>query len=219
MQRHPVNRNLSVYSGETFHGFAIMADKGPFIYEYLETLKVTIGRALGQYPRVFAFRCDLRFPANALRSDKGDSNSVMSEFLASFKAQIESSRNVAARNNQHTHKSEVRYVWAREQGQGSNVHHYHLLILLNWDAFYTLGRFGSERVNMIHRLEQAWACALRLPLDCIQGLVHIPRDAKHHIRRYDPIGQERLFYRASYLCKEATKPFGNSCHVFGSSRN
>jgi len=27
-----------------------------------------------------------------------------------------------------------------------------------------------------------------------------------------------LFYRASYLCKAATKSYGNGCHGFGTSR-
>lgn len=219
MQRHPFNRNLGIYHNETFNGLAIMQGASPFIYQYLEKLWLTIGRALGQYPRVFAFRCDLRFPANVLLSDQGHSSSAISDFMASFKAQIESNRNDAATNNPYAHKSKVRYVWAREQGQGSYVHHYHLLILLNADAFYTVGRRGSENSNMIHRLDQAWADALRLPVESIQGLVHIPENAEYRIRRDDPIGQAELFYRASYLCKEATKPFGNSCHVFGSSRN
>ena len=59
MRRHPSNRNLSIYNGETFEGLPIMANKGPFIYEHLAKLKLTMERALGEYPRVFAFRCDL----------------------------------------------------------------------------------------------------------------------------------------------------------------
>lgn len=99
------------------------------------------------------------------------------------------------------------------------MHHYHLLILLNQDAFYTVGRLDSENVNMFHRLEQAWAYALRLPVTAVQGLVEVPVNAEYRVHRNDPAGQSALFERASYLCKTATKPFGNGYHVFDSSRN
>jgi hypothetical protein len=219
MQRHPSNRNLSIHYGETFEGLPIMVSKGPFIYEHLKKLKLTIERALVQYPRVFAFRCDLRFPTHVQVIDQACSNAAIGAFMESFKAQIESNRNAAARLNPYAHTSEVRYVWAREQGQGSRVHHYHLLILLNQDAFYTVGRLGSENSNMFHRLEQAWAYALKLPVAAVQGLVEVPFNAEYRIHRNDAVGQAALFERASYLCKEATKPLGNGYHVFDCSRN
>ena len=219
MQRHPFNRNLSIHCDETFEGLSVMVSKGPFIYEHLAKLKLTMERALGQYPRVFAFRCDLRFPTHVQLSDQVYSNAAIGDFMESFKFQIESNRNMAARLNKHAHTSEVRYVWAREQGQGSRVHHYHLLILLNQDAFYTVGRLGSANSNMFHRLEEAWANALRLSVAEVQGLVEVPDNATYRIQRNDPFGQAALFERASYLCKVATKPFGNGYHVFDSSRN
>lgn len=219
MQRHPSNRNLSIYCGETFEGLPIMASKGPFIYEHLAKLKLTMERALGEYPRVFAFRCDLRFPANAKANDQAYSNGAIGDFMESFKLQIESNRKAASQLNRYSHTSDVRYVWAREQGQGSHTHHYHLLILLNQDAFYAVGRLGSQNVNMFHRLEQAWAYALQMPVQGIQGLVEVPANAVYRVHRNDPAGQAALFERASYLCKIATKPFGNGYHVFDSSRN
>ena len=219
MRRHPSNRNLSIFNGETFEGLPIMANKGPFIYEHLAKLKLTMERALGEYPRVFAFRCDLHFPVNAQLSDQDYSNVVIGDFMESFKSQIESNRKAAAQLKPNSHSSEVRYVWAREQGQGSYMHHYHLLILLNQDAFYTIGRLGSENANMFHRLEQAWAYALRLSVTAVQGLVHVPDNAEYRVQRNDPAGQVALFHRASYLCKTATKPFGNGYHVFDCSRN
>lgn len=219
MQRLPSNRNLSIHCEETFQGLPIMVGKGPFIYQHLAKLKLTIERALGQYPRVFAFRCDLRFPAHMPLGDSSTSNVLMGYFLESFRAQLERNRNAASRLNPNAHTSEVRYVWAREQGQGSDAHHYHLLILLNQDAFHTIGKLSSANENIFNRLEHAWAYALGLPVEAVQGLVEIPANAGFHIRRDDPIGQADLFYRASYLCKEATKPFGNGYHVFDCSRS
>ena len=218
MQRHPSNTNLSIHYGETFDDLPIMVSKGPFIHEHLAKLKLTIDRALGQYPRVFAFRCDLRFPAHRQFAEQFSSNTVIGDFLESFKTQIEGNRNAAAQLNKHAHTCEVRYVWAREQGEGSGVHHYHLLMLLNQDAFHTIGRLSSTNINIFHRLEQAWAHALGLSMQEVRGLVEVPDNAGYHVQRNNPKTQAELFHRASYICKTATKPLGNGYHVFGSSR-
>lgn len=218
MQRHPSNTNLSLHYDETFEGLPVMADKGPFIYEHLAKLKLTMERALGQYPRVFAFRCDLRFPAHVQLGDQAYANAMIGSFIESFKAKVAHNRRMAAQENKRAHTSEVRYVWAREQGQGSQVHHYHLLILLNQDAFYTLGKLESENQNLFHRLEEAWASALGLPVRAVHGLVEIPENPTYRIRRDEPMGQVELFHRASYLCKAATKVYGHGHHGFGCSR-
>lgn len=115
----------------------------------------------------------------------------------------------------------VRYVWSREVSQGSRQH-YHLLILLNRDAYYTIGRLGSDRVNMISRIEGSWAGALGLPVDQVRGLVHIPKYAEYRVDREIRRGEvdelPELFYRASYLCKQATKSYGDRQRGFGASR-
>lgn len=58
-----------------------------------------------------------------------------------------------------------------------------------------------------------------LPVTAVQGLVEVPFNAEYRIHRNDLVGQAALFERASYLCKEATKPLGNGYHVFDCSRN
>lgn len=194
-----------------------MASKGPFIYEYLDKLKLAIERAVGEYPRVFAFRCDLHFPTHLQLREQAYSNTVISKFFESFKAKIAHNRRMAAQQGGRAHSCNVRYVWAREQGEGSQVHHYHLLILLNQDAFFTLGKLESDNANIFHRLEEAWASALGLPVHCVRGLVHIPDNATYRIHRDEPMGLAALFHRASYLCKAATKVYGYGHHGFGCS--
>ena len=100
--------------------------------------------------------------------------------------------------------------------------HYHLLILLNRDAYYSIGRLGSERVNMISRIEESWARALGLHVDHVRGLVHIPKNAEYRIdrvkRRDNGDDLDDLFKRASYLCKKATKHYGDRQRSFDTSR-
>src|SRR5690606_37778980 len=110
--------------------------------------------------------------------------------------------------------------WAREVGSRRERPQYHVLILLNRDAFYTVGRLESEADNMISRLQEAWASALGEYLERVRPLVHIPDIAAYRIDRV-PKGEDRLpdlFYRASYLCKAATTRYGGGPWAFGASR-
>src|SRR5690606_21120570 len=144
------------------YGLPVMVDKGPFVLEYLERLRGVINSALADYPRVLAFRADLRIPNRLGLADDFNTNKVISRFFESFKAKIESDRHRARVAATYAHDTKVRYFWVREMSTG-NVQHYHVLILLNMDAYYTVGRLGSDRVNMVRRLDEAWASALGHP--------------------------------------------------------
>ncbi|WP_244185521.1 inovirus Gp2 family protein [Ectopseudomonas oleovorans] len=204
---------------DTFEGFHLMSEKGPFIREHLSDLKHTIELTLAEYPRVLAFRVDLRLPQGVELPDYAYTNQVISRFFESFTKKIKYHQERVAEHG-YSRGCKVRYVWSREIGQGGRQH-YHLLILLNRDAYYTLGRLGSERVNMISRIQTSWAGALGLPADQVRGLVHIPKDAEYRIdrevRRDGNDELPALFYRASYLCKTATKSYGDRQRSFDSS--
>lgn len=218
--RHPDNSNLHLHYDPTYDGFPVQADKGPFIREYLADLKHTIELAMAQYPRVLAFRVDLRLPQGIDLPDYTYTNQVISRFFESFTKKIQYHQERVAERG-YARGCKVRYVWSREIGQGGKQH-YHLLILLNRDAYYTVGRLRSERVNMISRMEESWAYALGLPVEQVCGLVHIPRNAVYRIDR--EVGRDEvdelpaLFQRASYLCKKATKSYGDRQRGFDTSR-
>ncbi|MNG90638.1 hypothetical protein D3C79_495360 [compost metagenome] len=198
-----------------------MVEKGPFIHEYLQTLWRTINLTFDQYPRVIAFRVDLRLSRRMGFPDDILSNRVISRFIESFKAKIEHNRDKAREQNKYAHDCRVRYVWARERSEGGRQH-YHLLILLNRDAYYTVGRLQPHRPNMISRMQEAWASALRCEVEQVRGLVHIPSNAEYRVDREVRPGNvdqlPELFHRASYLCKAATKRYGEGAHGFGCSR-
>lgn len=217
MIRHPANSNLTVHYDSSYSGLPIQLEKGPFIREYLDRLHQTVMRAIGQYPRVFAFRFDLRLPLGQNPQCLNYENEIIDRFIESFKAKIRHNRQMAFRVNKYAHDSVVRYVWTREVGQHGRPH-YHLAILLNYDAFCSLGRFSPGRDNMFNRLQDAWASALGLPPDAVVGLVEIPANPYYHIHRDDSTSIAQFFFRASYLCKSATKSFGNGSHGFGASR-
>lgn len=216
MQRHHANHNLKIHDGADYCGLPIQGDKGPFVQQYLERLHNTIENALQQYSRVFAFRVDLRFPAG-IDLPEIYSNQVVERFVESFKAKIRHNRQMARQENRCAHDSNVRFVWAREVGLYGRPH-YHMAILLNFEAFNSLGKFEPGRDNMFNRLTQAWASALGLPVEGVRGLVEIPANPTYCLLRKDPQSQADFFYRASYLCKVATKVYGNGQHGFSASR-
>lgn len=218
MMRHPKNTNLILHGDSTYQGLAVQGAKGPFISQYLDRLYRTMERALTQYPRVFTFRVDLRLPNDTQLPDYVFTNEVIDRFIESFKAKIKHNRGQARQLNKYAHDSKVRYVWARELGQHGKPH-YHLAILLNRDAFTALGKFEVGRDNMFNRLVEAWASSLALSVEAVKGLVEIPTNPSYHLNRGEPEGQAAFFHRASYLCKSATKAFGDGSHGFGCSRS
>lgn len=217
MFRHWQNSNLIIYNERSYRGLPIQVDKGPFIRQYLERLYETIECALEQHARVFAFRVDLRFSTALEQCGDEYRNRVIEKFIASFKAKIKHNRKMARLENKYAHDSSVRYVWAREVGRQGRPH-YHMVFFLNYDAFNALGRYEFGRDNIFNRLQQAWASALGCPVEAVTGLIEIPNNPSYRVRRGDPQGISALFYRASYLCKAATKVYGNGQHGFGASR-
>lgn len=219
--RHPANANLSQHYNETFEGLPLMSDKGPFIREHLAALKRTIELAMDQYPRVLAFRVDLRLPLDIDLPDYACTNQVISRFFASFTKKIQHHQEKVRERDGYARGCKVRYVWSREVGQRDRPH-YHLLVLLNRDAYYTVGRLRSEKVNMISRMEDSWAGALGISTDQVSGLVEIPKNAEYRVDRNvrpDDIDElPELFRRASYLCKAATKRYGDRQRGFDASR-
>ena len=218
MIRHPDNTNLIFHRDSTFLGWPIQEDKGPFIQQYLHRLLETMQYALAEYPRVFAFRVDLRLPMGIPLPDYAYTNQVIEYFIASFKAKIKHNRSRACVSNPYAHDFKVRYFWVREHGQQGKPH-YHLAILLNRDAFNCLGWFNSDRDNMFNRLQEAWASALGLSIGEVRGLVESPRKSIYKLNRGDLEGQTAFFSRTSYMCKSATKVFEDGSHAVGCSRS
>lgn len=141
--------------------------------------------------------------------------------VASFNGilKVAHNRSSAKLKYDRVHDSVVRYVWAREFDQADTRPHYHFLLLLNRDAFHTVGYFSSESDNLYHRIVAAWASALGLAPEEGYGLVHMPENHTYAINmnRSDS-GLAELFPRVSYLCKVNTKRFGEGDHVFGCSQ-
>ena len=214
-KRHPDNSNLHLHYESTFRGLSVLTRHAPFITEYLEGIHETTQLALRAHRQVFAVRFDLHFPDDD--SVPTSDNTVISRFVDSLTERIQSARERSRRQNGTAHQTGVRWSWVREIGKEGRPH-YHFVLLLNRDAYHTVGRYDSAQQNTYSRMNAAWASALRMPIDDTNGLVHIPENAGYHLSQDDPAEMDRYFVRVSYLCKAATKVYGNRCRVFGCSR-
>lgn len=220
MNRHPGNHNLPLHYEPTYRGLRVMVAEGPLVEPYLARTHLTIQRALDEHPRTFAVRCDLRFPKWMLPDDAEYSNDVISSFFIRLKEIIKNDRRRAAKNNGYAHATSIRYVWAREVGPKirDGRPHFHILLLLNRDAYNALGSFNSSQENLFKRIETAWCRALKIPQLAADGLVEVPNRATYYVDLGELAGPSDLFFRASYLCKAATKEYGEGRHCFDCSR-
>lgn len=214
--RHPQNSSLRLWYEPTYKGLPVQIQRGPLVEDYLDRLHQTTLRALAAHPRTFGFRVDLRFPER-MNLDEFSCNALLQRFVDSFKAKISYNRQLARRQLARVHDTDVRFVWAREIGQHGRPH-YHFAFFLNNDAFHTVGQFEAGRRNIYNYLHEAWASALPIPEEGAFGLVHFVERGAHHLQANNPQSVADFFYLASYLCKSATKEYGDGAHGFGSSR-
>lgn len=212
------NTNLWIHTDSEFKGLPVMADRGSLISEYLDRAYNTIQKALDHYPRVFAIRFDLRYPTDITLPGEQLTNQAIERFVASLKAKIKHNRTTALKLNERIHDTVVRYIWVREYSNNGKPH-YHFLLLLNRDAFHTLGNFNSGNENMFRRIVSAWASALHLTYEQAKGLIHVPDNPVYHVTRNNEDSSfSDLFYRVSYFCKVATKRYSDGEHSFGCSQ-
>lgn len=212
------SKNFTLYSDNQYQGYSIYTGKGPLIKQYLERTFETIGHALNDYPRTLALRVDLHFPWDGMQQYD---NQVINRFFKSLSEQIKHNRAQATKRNPYAHQTKVRYIWCKEQDT-SNSPHYHVLILLNHDAFGALGDITAREGNMAARIKKAWLRALgynsKHDMETHGSLVHFCQNGVYHINTKNGDNSiADLLYRASYFCKAETKSFAHHQHFFGRS--
>lgn len=199
--------------------------------EYLNKINHVMQITTSEYNRVFAFRVDLRLPSDLddyhirhaddprhrYTRRKGD----ISRFVESFKSIIKYDLTAKAKRGKRVCACNPRFIWCKERSE-SISYHYHLLILLNKDAYFTLGSFDAD-TSMAFKVMKAWASALGLiDVNHAKRLVHFPANSSYFIDRNSELFEkqyEDLFYRTSYLAKVETKEYGDKQRNFGYSLN
>lgn len=160
-----------------------------FNVDNLEKILSVSECALKHYPRVFAFRVDFHFEQHsgfgmylALKPESG--SRILKAFFSGLKWLIDRDESERRYEGKRVHSTEIRYVWAKEQTADAPCPHYHMMFFLNRDAYYKLGNYESERMNLANKIRVAWHSAVydeNINLqDCKRmGLVHFPENAEY----------------------------------------
>ena len=131
-----MSKHLNTYQYTHFEGFQVNTSNGPLVESYLKQTYKVLNRALLAHPRTIVFHAVLNLPQNygtQLYNPKS-----ISQFIASFKEQVEVDQKRRARAGNRVHKTEIRYAWCREKESSSN-YHYHVFILMNGDSYRSFG--------------------------------------------------------------------------------
>ncbi|UPR28982.1 inovirus-type Gp2 protein [Vibrio crassostreae] len=108
----------------------------------------------------------------------------MKRVIASLNAQKNFDQMNKARQGKPIYSCPLYYIWVRERSTSHNEH-YHLVLVINQESYYTLGQLDYEG-TLAYMVNNAWASALGLTTDEIKGLVHIPENSTYRLSRNHP---------------------------------
>ena len=219
-KRNPFNTNQRLIFSSPYLGLPVQVTQGPAVGQYLDKLLRTITKASLECPRVFALRIDLRYSRREELPDEAITNSVMERFISNLRYRLDSNYDHVKARDGKANKHHLRYVWAREVGGESGRPHYHVLLLLNGDAYRAVGDYTNPDVDCLYnRIRGAWASAIGVDHQNAAGLVSLPPGRSSWMLQHgDGQALRDVFYAASYLCKAATKEFGSGVHGFNASK-
>jgi len=218
------NPNLNLHYDNRYLGLPVQTSAGPLVKEWLERIRLSILEQLAKHSRVLAIRIDLRFPSNYWGYEE---EFLGNEFITDFRAHLKRELDRLPQDRNH----DLMLLCAREYDKHERKPHFHLLILLNGNAFRGTGKWDLSCENLYTRLHEAWAYALGMRAPEIQGLIQFANGSALESRgqsyvRYGSMLLERgdeqmfqnLFWVSSYLAKVATKNFHDGCRPFVSPR-
>ncbi len=189
---------------------------------YLARIHELLNVCLAEHPRWTVIRVDLHSPAGCSVPQR-----AVTRFIESLKAQLEYAWQAKGEAGKRGYPPLLRYVWVREQANSPQPH-YHLALLLNRDAYYSVGDYGrlsaldlNYDVMLAGRIHKAWGIALGLDWKQARAGVHFPRHPSSALIRTG-LDFERqfqgVFFRLSYFAKLETKLQGDGLRNFGMSQ-
>lgn len=150
------------------------------IFSYFEIIDGVLRYAMRDYRRLLVVRLELRFP-KAMPAGEIPNNKVMGRFIKSLRSKVKCQRARVGRDGKRAHPTDVRLVWVREYGPVSKRPHYHLMIVVNRDAYRGIGDINSDDDNLARCIQGAWASALNLNAEVYRGLVSFSRGGQYNI--------------------------------------
>lgn len=218
-KRVPGQYHLTLFRELKYNGLPVLPQSDGLVANFLGRLYQLLRSTLAVYPRTFAVRVDLRFPAHFAPVDNEIfSNIHLQKFFKLLRKKLDLLREAKADQGIRVHEHGLEYAWARECGIDGIKPHFHILLLLNGQAFRGIGGFECGRESLCNVIRGAWAEALGVDFTEGATSVHFPTNGQYLVDSRDQRQIEEVFARASYLAKVSTKNFLEGFHVFGCSR-
>jgi hypothetical protein len=186
--------------------------------EYIHRVEETLRKAMKEYARLLVIRVDLRFPLNSNANLKMDKMAITRYFKSLGEKLVADSKRKKKRGVR-VYPCRLRYVWVREFGE-YNHKHYHVLLLLNKDAYHHPGDF-KRKGNLSSMIKSAWCSAIGVNYEDSEGLVEFPKNCCYWVKRNDEMEMktfDEVMFRTSYFAKMATKVYGDGERNFGCSQ-
>lgn len=186
---------------------------------YIHRVEETIRKAMKEYPRLLVIRIDLRFPSDPDINIKMDSGAI-TRTMKSLDEKILADGKRKKKKGVRVYPCKIRYVWVREFDKEENKKHYHVLLLLNKDAYYHPGDL-RKKGNLSSMIKSAWRSAIDAEYEQSEGLVEFPKNSCYWVMRNHEKELETfdaVMFRTSYFAKMATKVYGDGERNFGCSQ-
>ena len=197
---------------------------GQLWQHYVTRMEDTVQKALVAHPRTLALRVDLHLPEyNDLLCANTDSQ-VITRFMASLRSQLTAQWHRKSQPGGRIHWTDLRYVWAREFDWFGIKPHYHVVLLLNNDAYNAPGNYQSEGTNLATIIMAAWYRALRIAIPAHpkdRSLVKFVKNPCYWIDANSDSVEEvlsELMFRMRYMAKVRSKHHEDGYRLFGCSQ-
>jgi hypothetical protein len=211
------NKNIhNVEAKSAGRSYPICSGVQYVIPEYLDIIESVINGYVSKWPRTLAIRIDLRFPEDYVPSQKN----YVGDFMRRLQSRIDADLARKSSDDKRVHKCELGYVWVREVGESCKPH-YHVVILLNRNAYIGWSEYHPEATGVYGMIYRAWAAALGSE-DMFRGTgVFFPESGVYRIDRApspENSNRSEFLTRLSYLAKVDTKYYGWQRRNIGYSR-
>jgi len=205
-----------------WQGFPVQLKPSDLNSDYLKNICLLLLDGLLMHSRWTVIRIDLKAPRGFILPQ-----GAITGFIESLKSQLEHAQSIKPTLGVRAYDPMLRYVWVREWSDASQPH-YHLALMLNRDAYFTLGDYsklhsaGCNYDEMLAgRIYKAWGVALGLDWFVARSGVHFPQRPVSPLKIQHQLFDQQyqaVFYRLSYFAKKRTKVYGDGQRNFGMSQ-
>lgn len=228
------HRKPTTFNHKTFKGIDLNTKQYPLIDSNLNKIYEILKDATRDFPRITAFRIDLRYPQD-YEVDRREG--VITRFFRSLESQLYAELKRRKSKGKSVSRECLRYIWCKEIESSKNPH-FHIVIILNKDNFRSLGdykNFKSRRRNckhFYHMVVDAWSRVLGIEQNEAHQAVYVPENPTYYVFDRHPFDDciyeddeessfeqmfNELFNRVVYLAKYRTRAYGTG-RTFGTNR-